>query len=122
MNDKVLVAEDEPLLRMAAVTMLEDAGFEVIEAGNSNEAVAMLEARPDVHLVFSDIDMPNGMNGIKLAAVIRDRWPPIEIVLTSGHVMPEISSLPPRCVFLAKPYRCEQVVAALRHFDGSAAK
>lgn len=112
----VLVVEDEPLLRLSAVEMLEDAGFEVIEASDGLEAVKILEQRLDIHLVFSDIDMPNGMDGLRLAAMIRDRWPPIEIVLTSGKVAPDTSSLPARCLFYSKPYRPRQVIEALRRF------
>lgn len=112
----VLVVEDEPLLRLGAAAMLEDAGFEVVEAANSTEAVAILASRTDIHLVFSDIDMPHGIDGMKLAALIRDRWPPIEIVLTSGKMAPDLASLPARCVFYPKPYRPKQVVEALRRF------
>lgn len=108
------------MLRIGAVTMLEDAGFDVVEAANAAEAVNVLTERTDIRLVFSDIDMPHGMDGLKLAAMIRDRWPPIEIVLTSGHVAPDTSKLPARCVFYPKPYRAEKVVAALRRFSNHA--
>ena len=80
----VLIVEDEPLLRMAGSDMIESAGFVVVEAANATQAVRILEARLDIHIVFSDIDMPAGIDGIKLAALIRDRWPPIEIILVSG--------------------------------------
>lgn len=115
-NAVVLVVEDEPLLRLTAVDMVEDAGFEVVSAADATEAVAILEHRPDIRIVFTDIDMPRGMNGMKLAACIRDRWPPIEIILTSGHVKPDTSSLPARSVFFSKPYRERDVVAAMRKF------
>ena len=113
----VLVVEDEPMLRIGAVTMLENAGFEVVEAADATEAVEILETRTDIHLVFSDIDMPNGMDGMKLAAMIRDRWPPIEIVLTSGKITPDMAKIPARCVFYPKPYRPWQVVETLRHLS-----
>jgi CheY-like chemotaxis protein len=112
----VLVVEDEPLLRMAATDMVEDAGFVAVEAANATEAIRILEARPDIRIVFSDIDMPLGMDGMKLAALVRDRWPPIEIILVSGHVNPPEADLPARCVFFSKPYREPQVVAAMRKF------
>jgi CheY-like chemotaxis protein len=82
----VLVVEDEPLLRLMAVTMVENAGFAPIEAANADQAVRILESRTDIRIVFTDIDMPGSMDGMKLAACIRDRWPPVEIILTSGHV------------------------------------
>lgn len=110
----LLVVEDEPLLRMMAVDLAEDAGFEVVEAANAAEAVAILEARADIRIVFTDVAMPGGMDGMRLAACIRDRWPPIEIIMTSGHVRPDPAALPTRTEFFAKPYRHDQVTAAMR--------
>jgi CheY-like chemotaxis protein len=112
----VLVVEDDPLLRIAAADMVESAGFSVLEAANATEAVGILESRLDIHIVFSDIDMPAGINGIMLAAVIRDRWPPIEIILVSGHVDAPDIDLPARTVFFSKPYDEKKVVAAIRKF------
>ena len=110
----VLVVEDEPLLRMAATCLVEDAGFEAIEASNADEAILILEARTDIHIVFTDIDMPGSMDGLKLAEAVRGRWPPIEIIVTSGHRIVGADDLPRGSVFFAKPYRDEDVVAALR--------
>ena len=81
----VLVVEDEPLLRLAAVEMVEDAGYVAVEAADAFEAVRILESRDDIRIVFTDIDMPGGMSGVTLAAAIRDRWPPIDIIMTSGR-------------------------------------
>lgn len=112
----VLVVEDEALLRMAAADMVETAGFEVVEAANATEAVVMLESRLDIRIVFSDIDMPMGIDGMKLAALIRDRWPPIEIVLVSGHLEPPAADLPARTVFFSKPYKESEIIAQIRKF------
>jgi CheY-like chemotaxis protein len=112
----VLVVEDEPLLRMAAIDMVEDAGFIAVEAANATEAVHILEARLDIRIVFSDIDMPMGIDGLKLAVVIRNRWPPIEIILVSGQIEPPAVDLPARTIFFSKPYREPEVVAAIRKF------
>jgi CheY-like chemotaxis protein len=109
----VLVVEDEPLLRMMAVDMVEDAGFEAVEAADATQAVEILERRLDIRVVFTDIDMPRGMDGMKLAACIRDRWPPIDIILTSGHVGSRDLKLPARAVFFSKPYRTDEVVAMM---------
>ena len=95
----ILVVEDEPLLRMQAVDMIEEEGFEVVEAADAIEAVAILERRLDISVVFTDIDMPRGMDGMKLAALIRDRWPPIHLIITSGHTNPPKASLPMDSVF-----------------------
>lgn len=91
----VLVVEDEPLLRMDAVDMIRESGFDVLEASNADEAILMLETRLDIELVFTDIDMPGSVNGIKLAHAVRNRWPPIRIVATSGHFALHDGDLPP---------------------------
>lgn len=110
----VLVVEDEPILRMLAVDIVEEAGFEAIEASDANEAVAILEARADIRLVFTDVDMPGGMDGLKLAASIRDRWPPIEVIVTSGKPLPEDLTLPARVVFIPKPLDLKRLTSTLQ--------
>jgi CheY-like chemotaxis protein len=110
----VLVVEDEPILRMMAVDLVESAGFEAEEAANADEAIAILERRNDIRIVFSDIDMPGSMDGSKLAASIFGRWPPIKIILTSGLFAHADMSLPPGALFFAKPYDRVAVTAAMR--------
>jgi DNA-binding LytR/AlgR family response regulator len=95
---------------------VEAAGYIAIEASNADEAIAILEARKDIRIVFSDIDMPGSMDGLKLARAIRDRWPPIELILTSGHFDVPQSDIPERGQFFSKPYRDEEIVSALRRF------
>lgn len=72
LNSEILIVEDELLLRMGAAEVIEVAGFEVIQAGNADEAIAILKARSDIHVVFTDIQMP-GMDGLKLARFVRER-------------------------------------------------
>jgi len=111
----VLVVEDEPILRIAAVSFLEDAGFDAIEAEDADRAIALLEGRDDIRLVFTDIDMPAGsMNGLRLARAVRDRWPPIAIIIVSGHRIPEVNELPHGSKFFAKPYDETQMVSTMR--------
>lgn len=110
----VLVVEDEPLLRMMAADIVERAGFEVVEATDAAEAVHILETRTDIRIVFTDIDMPGSMNGMRLAAAIRDRWPPIDIIITSGHFRAGELHLPGRSVFFAKPYDSVALTATLQ--------
>lgn len=110
----VLVVEDEPILRMMAVDMVEDAGMEPVEASDATEAIRILEARADIRIVFTDVDMPRGMDGVRLAALIRDRWPPIDIIITSGKLNVATSLLPPRSVFFSKPYRQSEVIALMQ--------
>lgn len=110
----VLVVEDEPLIRLMAMDLIEDGGFEVVPVADAAEAVRVLEKRLDIRIVFTDIDMPGGMDGIRLAAVIRERWPPIEIVVTSSHMHIAESQMPARGVFLSKPYDGGELVTLLR--------
>jgi two-component system, response regulator PdtaR len=110
----ILIVEDEFLLRLDSAETIESAGFEVIQAANADEAIAILKARPDIHVVFTDIQMPGSMDGLKLARFVRDRWPRIKIVATSGHVTVDEDDLPDGSVFLPKPYRGAHVVATLR--------
>lgn len=115
----VLTVEDDPLLRMLAVEVVEEAGFVALEAGNADEAVALLESRPDVSLLFTDIDMPGSMDGLKLAHAVRDRWPPIKILIVSGKVRMQPSELPSNSCFFGKPYQTAAMVAELRSLVGS---
>jgi CheY-like chemotaxis protein len=110
----ILIVEDEPLLRELAVGVVEDAGFLALEAGDAAEAVAQLEARADIAVMFTDIQMPGSMDGLKLAHTVRDRWPPIKILVASGRVRLRPCDLPSDSAFLEKPYRGEAVIAQLR--------
>ena len=110
----VLIVEDELLLRMNAVDMIEAAGFEVVEAANADEAIEILEARRDISVVFTDIQMPGSMDGLKLVRAVRGRWPPIKIVATSGHVGVAQTDLPEGGRFVPKPYSPGQVMDVLR--------
>jgi two-component system, response regulator PdtaR len=114
----VLIVEDEWLLREVAVELVEDAGFVALQAGDADEAVALLEARSDIAVLFTDINMPGSIDGLELAHMVRDRWPPIKILLASGRFRPNQPDLPPNTAFLEKPYRWEAVVARLRSLVG----
>ena len=116
----VLVVEDEVLLRMDAAEMIGNSGFDVVEARNADEAIEILEACRDIHVVFTDIQMPGSMDGLKLARFVRSRCPPIKIVATSGFVKVGTDDLPVGGRFLPKPYRQEQIVATLRELIAAA--
>jgi CheY-like chemotaxis protein len=110
----ILVVEDESFLRMNAVEMIEAAGYVALEASNADEAIAILENRDDIRVVFTDIQMPGSMDGLKLAQAVRGRWPPIEIIATSGQVMLGEQDLPARGRFVPKPYSAAQIANTLR--------
>ena len=109
----ILIVEDELLIRMNAVEMIEEA-YEVVEAANADEAIAILERRLDITVLFTDIQMPGSMDGLKLAAAVRDRWPPILIVATSGHVKLGPDDLPQGGRFLPKPYSPAEIMKTPR--------
>ena len=110
----VLIVEDDLLLRMEAIGMIEAVGFAVVEAANADDAIDILEGRRDITVVFTDIQMPGSMDGLKLARAVRGRWPPIKIIATSGHVHVRETDLPEGGRFLPKPYSPGQVTGVLR--------
>ncbi|HEY8381996.1 MAG TPA: response regulator [Microvirga sp.] len=110
----VLIAEDEPIIRMLAADILEDDGFEVLEAATARAALAILEKRNgDVAALFTDVDMPGDMNGLELAGIVYSRWPHIAILVTSG-VVRSLGVLPGSGVFLGKPYASTAPVRIIR--------
>jgi CheY-like chemotaxis protein len=110
----VLIVEDEFLLRMNAVDMVGAAGFEVVAAANADEAIEILETRHDITVIFTDIQMPGSMDGLKLARAVRGRWPPIKIIATSGHADVRETDLPEGGRFVPKPYDSAQLAGVLR--------
>jgi CheY-like chemotaxis protein len=110
---KILVVEDEPLVRMLAVDLVEESGFEALEASNADEAILILERNSDIRILMTDINMPGSMDGLRLAAVVRDRCPPIEIVVVSGKQALDLAKLPDRAVFLPKPYDIDKLSKTL---------
>ena len=112
----VLVVEDEPLVRLHAVSLLKQAGYATLEAASAGDAIKLLETNSDIRAVFTDINLPGSMDGMRLAAVIRDRWPPVELIVTSGRVKVEQEQLPERGQFLPKPYTGAQLTRLLDNF------
>ena len=116
----VLVVEDEMLLRMRAIDMVEDAGFTSIEAVDADQAIAILESRSDIALLFTDIQMPGRMDGPGLAHAVHDRWPPIKIILVSGQLKLTESDIPADSQFFGKPLKCAAMIAEMRNLIGHA--
>lgn len=110
----VLVVEDESLIRTTAVDMVEQAGFEAIAASNAEEAIRILESRNDIRAVFTDVQMPGALDGLKLAQVVRNRWPPVALIVTSGRMKISERDLPNGGRFLGKPYQSSELETMLR--------
>jgi len=117
----VLVVEDEMVLRMRAVDIVEDAGFTPVEAANADQAIAILESRSDIDLLFTDIQMPGSMDGLKLAHAVHDRWPAIKIILVSGQVKPSDAERPVDSRFFGKPLGVGQMINELQAMVGEGA-
>jgi CheY-like chemotaxis protein len=110
---RILVVEDEPLLRMSAVDHFIDAGYDVVEAATADEALLLLEKHEDFASVFTDVQMPGRLDGVDLATVVSARWPEIRIIVTSGAQAPARRPLPPHIIFMAKPYQLPAIVRLL---------
>jgi CheY-like chemotaxis protein len=115
---KVLVVEDEMVLRLRAVDIVEDAGFTPVQAINADEALSILESRSDISLLFTDIQMPGTMDGLKLAHAVRHRWPSIKIILVSGQVRPSSEQRPADSRFFGKPLVVSKMVSELQEMVG----
>jgi two-component system, response regulator PdtaR len=115
----VLVVDDDFLVRMNAVDIFEDAGLTVYEAGNADEAIDILESHRDILLLFTDINMPGSMDGLGLAQHVSERWPSVSLIVTSGRVDLRTARLPPQGVFVAKPYRADQILREMRQMIGA---
>ena len=112
---RVLVVEDDPILMIALVEFVENAGCEPVEATSIVEAIQILETRTDIRTVFTDLDMRGSTAGMQLALSIRDRWPPIELLMVSSQPW-DASQIPSRGVVLGKPFDRRRIVAAIRAF------
>src|SRR4051812_23196600 len=117
----VLVVEDEMILRMRAVNIVEDAGFCPVEAVNADEAISILESRSDIPLLFTDIQMPGSIDGLKLAHAVHKRWPAIKIIMVSGQVNLGDADKPADSRFFGKPLIADRMISELQEMVGTGA-
>jgi CheY-like chemotaxis protein len=115
----VLVVEDEPLVRMVALEAIEAAGFKAYAAADADEAIRILERQGNIRVVFTDINMPGSMDGIRLVHCVRDRWPPVQFIVTSGQLKFGEAELPLGSVFVSKPYSPEQIVSKIEKMSAA---
>ena len=111
--DTVLIVEDEPLIAWSVENDLTDAGYNVVVAMNADQALKMLESRSDIATLFTDIDMPGTLDGLKLSACVSRRWPHLKIIITTGKRSPDPAHMPKGSTFLAKPYLLGQLRSAI---------
>ncbi|CAN7701583.1 response regulator [Rhizobium sp. LjRoot98] len=110
---KVLVVEDEPLIRLTAIGALEDAGFTVLEAGSADDAMDIISEEA-IHFLFTDIQMPGVLSGVDLAHEVHQRFPDAGILVVSGRLTPADFDLPPNAQFVSKPYRFDDIARRLK--------
>jgi two-component system, response regulator PdtaR len=115
-----LIVEDDELQRSLACMVVEEAGCVALEAGDADEAIALLESRPDISVLFTDVQMPGSMDGLELAHAARRRWPSIKIVIVSARIRMQPCELPSSSCFVGKPYSSAALVAQLRSMVASA--
>jgi two-component system, response regulator PdtaR len=113
----ILVVENELLLSLDISEALKGEGYNVTTVTNADDAIKVLESCNNIRTIFTDIDLPGSMDGLKLAAAVRDRWPPVNIIVTTGMRAPGRDEMPAKSLFIAKPYRSVEVLEALRSFD-----
>ena len=117
----VLVVEDDALIRMDTIDALADAGFSVHEAKTADEAIELLERHKEIRFLFTDVEMPGSMDGLKLAHYVRGRWPPVKIIVTSGRMSLGDDDMPTGSFFFDKPYLHENLTRKLRQWSDEAA-
>lgn len=110
----VLVVEDEFLIRMDVVDQLQTEGFQTLEAGTGQEALHVMEGEGQIDIVFTDVDMPGNVNGVVLAHEVREKWPSVGIIVTSGQAIISADALPSGAGFFAKPYEMKAIFATIQ--------
>ena len=111
---KILVVEDEPLIRLGLASVIEEAGYVVLEAPNADGAIKLLEADTSIRVVVTDVDMPGSMDGIRLAHYVRERWPPVKLIVISGKIGVRPGELPVGARFMGKPYQDAMLLGLLK--------
>jgi CheY-like chemotaxis protein len=110
----ILVVEDDQGAREIAAMILEAEGYRVLAANGGLQALDLLAGSEEVDLIFSDINMPGGMDGIQLARRIAELDGQLPVVLTSGHSLGSFRDFPSNAAFLAKPYNRQALLGAMR--------
>lgn len=109
----LLVVEDEYLILDFVCAEMEDAGISAVGATTAEEALRILQSKQDITGIVTDINMPGSMDGLALAALVKERWPQIGIVITSGRRAPPAHEMPAGSQFVPKPFIPRQIVDAM---------
>jgi two-component system, response regulator PdtaR len=117
----VLVVEDEGLVRQMSADELADAGYQVLEAANSREAISILESGVRVAVLFTDVNMPGELDGLELARLVHDRWPRVGLLVTSGGARAGPDDVPDEGRFISKPYSLRRMCSVVDELVSAAA-
>lgn len=109
----VLVVEDDVLIKVLIEEALLEAGFAVTSAVTADQAIEILEAELPPDVVVTDVDMPGSMDGLRLASYVKNRWPPVRLIVASGKRRPSASEMPSEAVFIPKPFLPGEIVRAI---------
>lgn len=108
----LVVAEDEPLIRLMVTDLLTESGFLVREAKDAEGALSILSSdASDIHVLFTDVRMPGAMDGLALTHHVKVNWPWIGLLIASAHAQPSATEMPEGCRFIAKPYQTAHLLA-----------
>ena len=111
----VLLIEDEPLIRMGTSAMLEDGGYKVLEAGDAEEAQALLARHPEISIVVTDVQMPGAMDGLALTSILKRDHSHIRVLITSGRTGLQEAREHGASDYLSKPYTARAIQNALEN-------
>ena len=109
----VLIVEEDVFVRMSAEDIIEEAGFGVLSTSDADKAIGLLESRNDIGAVFTDTQVPDLCDCLRLVRSVRNRWPPVALLVTSSRNFPS-GDFPCGAQFLVKPYQPAQVDSALQ--------
>jgi len=101
---RILIIDDEPVVRLDARDILEDAGYVVSEAASADEAMTLLTEGKNTEAILTDINMPGTLGGLELARIVDGLMPEVAIIIMSGHQLPRREDLPLKATFVAKPF------------------
>ncbi len=121
-TDTILLVEDEAIIRFELADFFRDAGYEVFEAGDADEAITVLSEDLSIRVVLTDIQLPGSMDGLKLAHYVRDRYPPTVLLLTSGGVHIEDGLLPRDSRFISKPFDATRILKQIEEMTRPSSK
>ena len=114
----ILIVEHDKYLKLLTVDIMEDAGFVALQASDADEALAILESRPDIALLLTSVIMPGSMDGLALAHTVCKRWPAIKTIIASGQVRLIGSELTAGSRFFLKPYHAQSMISEIRSLIG----